>query len=98
MEKYPHPTPEQWRKIQGSQPYAWEEEESGIIVVFHPNTGMIVPTDKDAFKKMGTVRILVDGEIIEAAVAYFSALHGTPCEERSSRIGGEGYNRLNGKG
>lgn len=51
--------------------------------------GEVVPTLGD----MGTTLLLVGGEVVEFNTADLWQMHGGPCEQRSGKSGGKGYDR-----
>lgn len=76
-------------KVQGGKPSV-EQVGGGTVNLRHAN-GMIVPTrEKDLGK---TTVLLVDGEAVEFQTMLLQSMHGVPCEARSRRYGGSGYER-----
>lgn len=86
-------TDEDYEALQGGRPTIVEKDGGGFNIIhdYYPKgDGMIVPThDPD----LGTVIYSINGEPVEFNVAEVKALHGTPCEERSKRYGGDPYRR-----
>lgn len=65
----------------------------GKLVVVHNIDGweVNVPTLRGQLGKK--VLVDVDGKAVEVDSACVWEFHGKPCQERSSRFGGEGYQR-----
>lgn len=86
------PTTEDWVKVQGGKPEV--VADGGILRVKHNyegGEGMVVPTQPKQLKE--TVTLDVGGKLVEFPVALLRRFHGVPCETRSLKSGGKGYER-----
>ncbi len=86
------PTTEDWVKIQGGKPEV--VMNGGIFQVKHKyegGEGIVVPTQPKQLKE--TVIIDLEGKPVEFPVALLRRFHGLPCETRSKKMGGKGYER-----
>ncbi len=81
-----------WEKVQGGKPTVTTENGATKVVHnYEGGEGMVVPTMSKQLKE--TVTLDLDGQSVEFPVALLRRFHGEPCETRSRRQGGKGYER-----
>ncbi|KKU90991.1 MAG: hypothetical protein UY21_C0014G0022 [Microgenomates group bacterium GW2011_GWA1_48_10] len=69
-------------------------QKNGRLEVVHTinRERVVVPTALEQLGRM--VKVDVDGKIVEVDSAQVWELHGAPCEQRSLKAGGTGYERI----